>query len=52
MESITQGSRKSQGVARDFWEEEKQYRGDCGLLLSKPLQRGYCFDERREKNGG
>ena len=51
IESLSQGSRKSQGNARDFWEEEEQYRGACGLPFGKPLQRGCCFDERRrEKN--
>ena len=49
MESLSQGSRKSQGYARDFWEEEKQYRGACGLPFGKPLQRRCCFDERRRE---
>ena len=34
-----------------FGKEEKQYRDACGLPFGKPLQRGFCFDERRGKNG-
>ena len=51
MESLSQDSRKSQGNARDFWEEEKQCHRACGLVFTKPLQDRRCFDERRrEKN--
>ena len=46
------GSRKSQGIARDFWEEEKQCCGACDCLWATAATRMLFRRAQREKNKG